>query len=203
MKHLLLAIAFLFTFSFLPAQSDFFLGFQGGPVIGHTDIPTTSAYHGGITVGFQPAKVVAIEAQFTTGNLRGQENLAVSPLRFNNRFNLITLRGNLFLDQLIEKDHGTGIHVFASAGAGLLLSQVKEVNTPPDGPAGELYEGSDLVIPAGLGLQFEVTPTTHFQCSWLYHVTLSDEINGYNPQVAGNSANDHFSLVSLGFRFFL
>lgn len=183
------------------AQSKVFLSFQGGGAFSHMEYDSKSAFHGSLGVEFKPMQLFSAELAFHTGNLAGQEGSFPNQFEFNNRFNLIALRGNLFLHELIDKGHNSGVEVFASAGVGYLMSNVKESVTPPNAPASSLYEGGDIVFPLGGGLDFEVTERTRFCLSILYHLALTDDLNGYAPDVTGNDANDSFTLLNVGFKF--
>lgn len=183
------------------AQSKLFLSTQAGASLSHSEIDTRTAFQGQIGFEYMPSKIVGIEASFRTGNLTGADGNYPDRFNFNNRFNLIALQGNLYLHELLSKDHDSGIELFATAGVGYLLSTVKEANSPLSGPATFNYEGGDIVFPAGAGLDFSVTEKTRFCLSLQYNFTLSDELNGYNPNSPSNDDNDSFTFITVGFKF--
>lgn len=183
------------------AQSKLFLSTQAGASLSHSEIDTRTAFQGQLGFEYMASKIVGIEASFRTGNLTGADGNFPERFNFNNRFNLLALQGNLYLHELLSKDHNSGIEIFATAGVGYLLSTVKEANSPQGSPATFNYDGGDIVFPVGAGLDFGVTEKTRFCLSLQYNFTLSDELNGYNPATPSNDDNDTFTFVTVGFKF--
>lgn len=200
MKYFLLLSCFVIVGITSQAQSSFEFQLGGGFNIAHTDIEGENGLHGLLEIHYRPSGAFSIGLMGNLGTLAGQESMGTEEYLFTNNFTQVALRGNLYLINLLS-DKADNIDIFLTTGAGLGLSSISKITTPPDDDWGTAYSGADLFIPAGLGIRLPLSSKFAINFQYLYNINFMDELDGYNPQVAANQASDYFSTLSVGLVF--
>lgn len=180
--------------------SDFSFSLGGGVNVVHSDIDGDNAFHGALGVSYRLHDAFDVELNGIVGSLQGEESAGGNRYSFSNNTSQILLRGNVYLLSLLS-GKGDKIDFFATAGAGLLLSNVTDITTPANDPWGEAYSGSDIIVPVGAGIMLPFSSSIALRVQFLYNLAFFDEMDGYNPQVAANQANDQFTNVGIGIVF--
>lgn len=180
--------------------SDFSFSIGGGLNLTHSDIESDNGFFGALGIAYRPSPYFDIEANGIVGSLAGDERRGGEELSFTNSTTQFVLRGNLYLLSLLGGS-GDKIDLFATAGAGLLVSNVTAITTPENDPWGNRYAGTDLYLPVGAGLVVPLSSSLALRLQLLYNIAFMDDLDGYNPQVAANQANDRFTNVGIGITF--
>ncbi len=172
----------------------------GGFNLSHTDIETTNGFHGYLGIAYRIHPAFELEASGTVGNLLGDERVGAESLSFSNSFTQLSLRTNLHLLPIFGGSNDK-LDLFLSTGAGLGLSNITEITTPENDPWGNAYSGTDVFVPIGGGVRIPISSSLALNFHVLYNITFTDELDGYNPQVAANEASDYFTNLGIGLVF--
>lgn len=178
------------------------LSFSAGMGIStsHMDIQSDNGFYGSLGVGFTLNKSLQVELLGGIGALNGKETENGNTYNFTNNVSQVVARGNLFLLPLLGKPSDK-IDFYASVGAGLLISNVSTINAPANDLWANAYNGVDFMLPVGGGIILPFSNAISLRLSVLYHYSFSDNLDGYNPQVAANQAEDQFSNVGFSIVF--
>lgn len=201
MRIIILVLAFTSLFmEGIGQQSNIFISTGVGISTSHMDIQSDNGFYGSMGVGFNLNKALQIELLGGIGALNGKETQNGDTYSFTNNISQVAACGNLFLLPLLGKPSDK-IDLYASVGGQLLISNVSTINTPASDPWANAYSGVDFMLPIGGGIILPLSNAISLRLSVLYHYSFSDDLDGYNPQVAANQADDQFSNVGFSIVF--
>jgi len=106
--------------------------------------------------------------------------------------------------------------VYGGAGIGIINNDVKRIANFPESLPGQIETGNPtmltnptaLYIPMNVGYnlhipQFWIFKGCVFNANFQYTSTMSDYIDGYKPPYLANKRNDVYTVMSVGFRFYI
>jgi hypothetical protein len=106
--------------------------------------------------------------------------------------------------------------VYGGVGVGIINNDVKRIANFPESLPGQVETGNPtmltnstaLYIPMNVGYnlhipQFWIFKGCVFNANFQYTSTMSDYIDGYKPPYLANKRNDVYTVMSVGFRFYI
>lgn len=197
----LILVVLIFCFSLnTTAQEDrrSSIDVNAGMSLPHTDVPGTPNFLGSVAYKYSPSHPVSLRAALTGGSLSGSDNGQNYDRHFTNNFFAATLGADVNLFALMSLDQASQIiDPYLSAEIGPMFSNISTLNDQ-EGYGTIYYNGVDLAIGAGGGFRFYLTPAVDINTRYTFYIPNSDNIDGHNPNVAGNDANDFFSGFTVG-----
>lgn len=106
--------------------------------------------------------------------------------------------------------------VYGGVGLGIINNDIKRIASLNDNLAGSIKtnnaamvpNSTSLYIPMNVGFNLHVPKFWKFKgcvfnANYQYSMTMSDYIDGYRPNFSANKKNDVYTVMSVGFRFFI
>jgi len=162
----------------------------------HGDIPSTLALGGDIGFEWKPSQSVGIFGQGHLGALTGSRTENGGEYTFNTSL-LSALAGiNIYPIGLLNGNQFTTIQPFLRGGVGFYSFDVSDITQANNG-VGMPYNGTGLLLGVGAGLDANFSQTWGIRLAATYMVPGSDEMDGWNPAVSSNTAEDFYTNIGL------
>jgi hypothetical protein len=191
----------------------FSVGLDGGLTFPYTDIKgTTPAPVFGGSLSYQPLSFLRLTGELQLGWLKGAENDNEINLNFKNRYYYAALTGQLFPFKI--RKYPTGPlpkfldYIFVGTGLAVTKNSAKAIKVNNKrGDVTYAYNGLAVLIPAEIGINIPVYTIPKRQqiitldLDLRQHFSFSDQLDGYQPNLAANKKMDVYNQVTIGLSY--